>query len=120
MQTTLARRQRRRRALGSRTTPRGGISLGQVLLVIFVALILTTGALAGAGALVAVSAYNHYEAGLPDPQSALQNIDFEQQTVIYDRTGKVELARLGDLKRELVTYDQLPGEIVDATTSIED
>ena len=56
----------------------------------------------------------------PTPPIALNNIDFEQQTVIYDRTGKVELARLGDLKRELVTYDQLPGEIVDATTAIED
>ena len=41
-------------------------------------------------------------------QGALTNLDFEQQTVIYDRTGKIELARLGDLKRELVTFDQLP------------
>ncbi len=52
--------------------------------------------------------------------STLTNIPFEQQTVVYDRTGKIELARLGDLKRELVTYDQLPGEIIDATTTIED
>src|SRR6186997_1132729 len=62
----------------------------------------------------------HYAAGLPDPVEALNNIDFEQQTIIYDRTGKVELARLGDLKRELVTYNELPGEIIDATTAIED
>ena len=55
----------------------------------------------------------------PTPEK-LNNIEFEQQTVIYDRTGKIELARLGDLKRELVTFDQLPGEIVDATTAIED
>src|SRR5262249_48874089 len=120
MQTTLARRQRRRRALGGRSTRSSGVTFGQVLLIILMAVILTTGALAAAGALVAVSAYNHYAAGLPDPVNALQNIDFEQQTVIYDRTGKVELARLGDLKRELVTFDQLPGEIIDATTAIED
>ena len=120
MQTTLARRQRRRRALGGRATPRGGIRAGQVLLVVFVALILAVGSLAAAGALVAVSAYNHYAAGLPDPKEALTNIPFEQQTVLYDRTGKIELARLGDLKRELVTFDQLPGEILDATTAIED
>ncbi len=83
-------------------------------------LILTTGLLAGTGAIVAVGAYNHYAAGLPDPVAALTNIDFEQQTIIYDRTGTVELARLGDLKRELVTFDELPGEIIDATTAIED
>ena len=69
------------------------------------------GLLAGAGAVVAVGAYNYYASGLPDPVEALTNIQFEQQTVIYDRTGKIELARLGDLKRELVTFDQLPGEM---------
>ncbi len=67
-----------------------------------------------------VGAYNHYAAGLPDPVATLTGIPFEQQTVIYDSTGKTELARLGELKREIVTYDQLTGEIIDATTAIED
>ncbi|MEO8208023.1 MAG: transglycosylase domain-containing protein, partial [Chloroflexota bacterium] len=39
---------------------------------------------------------------------------------IYDRTGTVELARLGEHKRELVTFDQIPPELIDATTAIED
>ena len=82
--------------------------------------LLTGGLLAGSGVVVAVGGYNHYAAGLPDPVAALTNIDFEQQTIIYDRTGKIELARLGDLKRELVTFGELPGEIIDATTAIED
>jgi len=82
--------------------------------------LLSGGLLAGGALVFSVGAYNHYAAGLPDPVAALTNIDFEQQTVIYDRTGKIELARLGDLKRELVTFDQLPGEIIDATTAIED
>ena len=69
---------------------------------------------------MAMGAYNYYAAGLPDPVAALTNIPFEQQTIIYDRTGKIELARLGDLKRELVTFDQIPGEMLDATTAIED
>ena len=120
MQTTLARRQRRRKALQRQPQGHAGTTFGQILLVVLVVFVLTTGLLAGAGALVAVSAYNNYAAGLPDPVAALTNIDFEQQTIIYDRTGKVELARLGDLKRELVTFDQLPGEIIDATTAIED
>ena len=120
MQTTLARRQRRRKALQRRPQGHAGTTFGQILLVALVVFVLATGLVAGAGALVAVSAYNKYAAGLPDPVAALTNIDFEQQTVIYDRTGKIELARLGDLKRELVTFDQLPGEIIDATTAIED
>src|SRR6478752_1745679 len=121
MQTSLARRQRHRRALHRRPQGRTGSStVGQILLVVLMVFILTGGLLAGAGAVVAMGAYNYYAAGLPDPVAALTNIDFEQQTIIYDRTGKIELARLGDLKRELVTYDQLPGEIIDATTAIED
>ena len=83
-------------------------------------MIATGGLIAGGSAVVAMGAYNRYAEGLPDPVAALTNIPFEQQTVIYDRTGKIELARLGDLKRELVTFGDLPGEIVDATTAIED
>ncbi|MEO8438150.1 MAG: biosynthetic peptidoglycan transglycosylase, partial [Chloroflexota bacterium] len=120
MQTTLARRQRHRRALQGRPRGRAGSTAGRILIVVLAVLLLTTGLLAGTGVLFTVGAYNHYAAGLPDPRNILTSIDFEQQTVIYDRTGKIELARLGDLKRELVTYDQLPGEIIDATTAIED
>src|SRR6478672_9439013 len=120
MQTSLARRQRHRRALQRRPTGRTGTNIGQVLLVRLVVLVAAGGLLAGSGAVVAMGAYNYYAAGLPDPVAALTNIPFEQQTIIYDRTGKIELARLGDLKRELVTFDQIPGEMLDATTAIED
>src|SRR4029078_3503790 len=120
MQTSLARRQRHRRALQRRPTGRTGTNIGQVLLVLLVVLIATGGLLAGSGVVVAMGAYNYYAQGLPDPDAALTSIPFEQQTIIYDRTGKIELARLGDLKRELVTFDQLPGEMLDATTAIED
>ena len=120
MQTTLARRVRRRKALQRRPQGHAGTTFGQILLVVLIVFVLTTGLFAGAGALIAVNAYNYYAAGLPEPLAALTNIDFEQQTILYDRTGKTELARLGDLKRELVTFDELPGEIMDATTAIED
>ena len=120
MQTSLARRQRHRKALQRRPQGRTGTTIGQVLLALFVVMIATGGLIAGGSAVVAMGAYNHYAEGLPDPVAALTNIPFEQQTVIYDRTGKIELARLGDLKRELVTFADLPGEIVDATTAIED
>jgi len=120
MQTSLARRQRHRRALHRQPQGRTGTTIGQVLLAFFVLMIAAGGLLAGGTVAVGMAAYNHYAEGLPDPVAALTNIPFEQQTVIYDRTGKIELARLGDLKRELVTFDELPGEILDATTAIED
>ncbi len=76
--------------------------------------------MAGVGLVFVVGAYNHYAAGLPDPAEQLKAIQFTQQTIVYDRTGKIELARLGDLKREVVTYADLTPEIIDATTAIED
>src|SRR5918994_3557977 len=121
MQTTLARRQRHRRATGRRPpTRRGGSTLRRILIAIPIIILLVSLLLAGAGALFTVAAYNHYAAGLPDPKEALTDIDFEQQTIVYDQSGKVELARLGTLRREIVTFDEIPAEMLDATTAIED
>jgi membrane peptidoglycan carboxypeptidase len=69
---------------------------------------------------VAVAVYGSIAAGLPEPVNALEAIPFEQQTSIYDRSGKVLLARLGTDRRTLVTFDDIPPELVDATTAIED
>ncbi len=119
MQTTLARRQRHRRAAYRRPKGRGS-TLRRILIAIPIILLLVMLLTAGAGALFTVAAYNHYATGLPDPEAALTDLDFEQQTIVYDRTGKVELARLGTLRREVVAFDQIPGEMLDATTAIED
>lgn len=67
-----------------------------------------------------VSAYAFYSRDLKDPTELFANLGFEQPSVVYDRTGDIELARFGVLKRELVTFDQIPPEMIDATTSIED
>ena len=67
-----------------------------------------------------MAAYNYYAQGLDDPKTALNDLDFDQQTLVYDATGTVELARLGSLRREVVTFEQIPGEMLDATTAIED
>ena len=120
MQTSLARRQRHRRALQGRPTGRTGTLITRIVVLVLLFIVLGTVLLAGAGVVFAVGAYNYYASGLPDPATALTDLEFEQQTIIYDRTGKVELARLGELKREVVTFAQLPGEIMDATTAIED
>ena len=39
---------------------------------------------------------------------------------MYDRTGKIELARFGEFNRDVVTFDQIPPVLVDATTAVED
>jgi len=119
MHTSLARRQRHRRAL-QRRPQAGGSALRRVAIAIPIVLLVLLVLTAGTGLVFAVGAYNHYAEGLPDPKAALSNIDFEQQTVIYDRTGKIELARLGALKRQVVTFADIPGEMIDATTAVED
>ncbi len=120
MQTSLARRQRHRRALGQQPRGRNGSAFLGAFGAIVVALFAASFVMAGVGLVFVVGAYNHYAAGLKDPAELLKAIQFSQQTVIYDRTGKVELARLGDLKRDIVTYADLTPEIIDATTAIED
>ncbi|HSL75579.1 MAG TPA: transglycosylase domain-containing protein, partial [Candidatus Limnocylindrales bacterium] len=120
MQTTLARRQRHRRTLNRRPTGRSGTVIRSILIAIPVVVLLVTIMLAGAGALFTVAAYNFYAQGLPDPGTALNNLKFEQQTIVYDRTGKVELARLGTLRREVVAFKGIPAEMLDATTAVED
>jgi membrane peptidoglycan carboxypeptidase len=120
MQTTLARRQRHRRLVTRQPEGSGGSTVRRILIAVPLIVLLVTLLLAGAGALFTVTAYNYYASGLPDPKSALGGISFEQQTIVYDRTGQVELARLGSLRRELVTFDQIPPEMLDATTAIED
>jgi len=72
------------------------------------------------GATIAVAGYAYFSKDLPDPRQALEALVFTQQTKVYDRTGAVLLASLGTDRRVPVTFDQIPGELVDATTAIED
>ncbi len=79
--------------------------------------------LLGAGAAVAaVGTYQWLAQGLPDPSSALDpgKLTFTSQTVVYDRTGNVELAKLGTDRRDVVQFKDIPVALIDATTSIED
>jgi len=119
MQTSLARRQRHRRSLG-RGRPRGSSAIRRTVIAIPIILFSIFLLVGVAGVVGVAAAYNYYSQGLPDPRDTLSNLTFDQQTVITDRTGKVELARLGDFKRQVVTFDQIPPEMLDATTAIED
>ena len=47
----------------------------------------------------------------PIPKDTLTNLDVRPADDVTDRTGKIELARLGELKREVVTFDEIPPEL---------
>ena len=119
MQTALQRRQRHRRN-GAARRGRGGGAARRAALAIPLLLFSSFLVLGGVGFAGTVSAYAYYSNGLPDPKTELEGIQFEQPSVIYDRTGTIELARFGELRREILTFDQIPPEMIDATTAIED
>ena len=66
-----------------------------------------------------ISALGVLSAGLPDP-SELKSLTFEQPTIVYDREGEVELGRFQQERRRVVTFDDIPTTVLDATTSAED
>jgi len=119
MQTSLARRQRHRR-LGTARRPRGSSAVRRTVIAIpflIFGLFLSAGL---AGFLGIVAAYSYYSQNLPDPKVLLTALAFDQQTTVVDRTGKYELARLGERKRLVVAFADIPPEAIDATTAIED
>jgi peptidoglycan glycosyltransferase len=84
--------------------------------------IVVFGLLGATGALLAlglVFGYVALSSDLKNP-SDLEAQQPEEESIVYDRTGKVELARFGDIHREAVTFEQIPKILVDATTAIED
>src|SRR5258706_7267060 len=119
MQTSLARRQRHRGGLdGGR--PRGSSAVRRVAIAIPIVLFLVFLLVGLAGVIGVAVASNYSSQGLPDPKDTLSNLSFTQQTVIIDRTGKIKLASLGEFKRQVVGYKEIPPEMLDATTAIED
>ena len=119
MQTSLARRQRRRRnGAGRRSSADPNVARVAIALPIFLfASFLVAGVVGFAGA---VTAFSYYSQGLPNPKDVFSNLDFNQATTVLDRSGKVQLASFAREQRDVVTFDQLNPAIVDATTSIED
>jgi membrane peptidoglycan carboxypeptidase len=119
MQTALQRRQRHRRN-GAARRGRGGGSARRAALAIPLLLFSSFLVLGSVGFIGTVSAYAYYSRDLKDPAQLLGELGFEQPSIVYDRTGTVELAKFGVLRRELLTFDEIPAEMIDATTAIED
>ncbi|MFL5718452.1 MAG: transglycosylase domain-containing protein [Chloroflexota bacterium] len=90
------------------------------VLALILVVVMLAGAFGAAMSLMAVgTAVNVLSAGLPDP-SELQQLTFAQPTVVFDRTGKVELARFQREERRVVAFPDVPHLVLDATTSAED
>ena len=75
--------------------------------------------LAFLGVVGVVSAFSRYTDGLP-PVDHFDKIGFSEQSIIYDRTGKIELARFGGERRRSSTFEDIPPIVVDAQTAVED
>src|SRR3954447_21866445 len=103
--------------VAERPTPVSRLPRALALLLVVV---LLTGAFGAAMSLMAVgAAMNVLSVGLPDP-SQLEQLTFAQPTVVFDRTGKVELARFQREERRVVAFPDVPRLVLDATTSAED
>jgi membrane peptidoglycan carboxypeptidase len=77
--------------------------------------LLVAGGAAGAAGLTISS----LDQGLPDV-TAFRDLGFSQPTRILDRKGKTELARFFESRRKVVTFDDIPPYVLDATTALED
>jgi penicillin-binding protein 1A len=119
MQTSLARHERRRRN-GTGTHRRGGGSGGRVAVVLPLFLLATFFVLSLVTFVGAVEVYSAYGKDLQDPKALLDNLDFSQQTKLYDRTGTVQLAAFGSQHRRVLKFEEIPNIVLDTTTSTED
>ncbi len=118
MQTSLARRERVRRN-GKGRRGRGG-SASRVAIALPVFLLVTFFVLSLVTFVGAVQVYSAYSSDLPDPKAALEAIPYNQKTVLYDRTGTVQLAQFGSENRRVLKFSEIPDCIIDSTTSAED
>jgi len=91
----------------------------RIALVLLICAVVGVASMGGVAAMVGANVIGSLAGGLPDP-ATLTSLDFAQPTVIYDRTGKVELARFELEKRRVVAYADIPQLVLDTTTAAED
>ncbi|MFH1475583.1 MAG: transglycosylase domain-containing protein [Chloroflexota bacterium] len=119
-QTSLSRRQRRRRNGSGHRPSSGKRAVAGIAIAIPLFLfgsLLVAGAVGFAGV---VTAFSYYSQDLPEPTEVFGDLRFDEETRVYDRSGKVLLATFARERRDVVTFDEIPPVVVDATTSIED
>ena len=96
---------------------------GSLIGVLIAATLLAAVALAGTsvavGAGVFFAVIDMASQGLPDP-ALLERLSYAQPTIVYDRSGTIELGRFQAQDRRVVTFDEVPPIVVAATTAAED
>ena len=102
----------RRPPAGERTSPTAGGIVAIVIWFLFAGIALLI-------AVTTVSAFAGLTSDLPKPGD-LDKISFQEESVIYDRTGQTELARFGQSRREVVAFEDIPPIVIDAQTAVED
>jgi len=113
---------RTRAAIAVRDLDRGRpkrLPVFRIALVLILCAVIGIVSMGGVAAMVGANVIGSLAGGLPDP-ATLTSLDFAQPTVIYDRTGKVELARFELENRRVVTYEEVPKLVLDTTTAAED
>ncbi|MFL5755788.1 MAG: transglycosylase domain-containing protein, partial [Chloroflexota bacterium] len=119
---SLGPRVRRRAFSGLPPRPRGRsilLTLGVLLGVLLLTGVVVVTATAGAVGVAAVATVNMLSTDLPDPKQ-LDALTFSQPTVVYDRTGKIELGRFQREQRSVVSFDRIPKLVLDSTVTAED
>jgi membrane peptidoglycan carboxypeptidase len=93
--------------------------LSRVLAGILVATGLVTVIAVGLAVAVVTTAVGVLSVDLPDP-TRLEAMTFAEPTVVYDRSGTVELGRFQREERRVVAFDDVPRLVLDAATTAED
>ncbi len=107
------------RSTARKPAPKGPGAILALALIAIVAVpsIASVGVIAAGGAAgVAIAALDQ---GLPDVQE-FRDLGFSEPTKILDRSGKVELARFWNERREVIDFGEIPPLVLDATTATED
>jgi len=109
----------RRFPIRHHAAPHHGNRILAILVTLGLVGILVAGGTLGVVAVAGVATVGALSTDLPDP-STLDQLTFDQPTVIYDRTGTVALASFQREQRRVVAYDDVPKLVIDATTTAED
>src|SRR5688500_13133944 len=72
-----------------------------------------------AGGATGMAMLDSMNSELPDV-ARFEELDYAQPSVVYDRTGTIELARFQVERRRVVTFEQIPSKVIDATIAVED
>jgi membrane peptidoglycan carboxypeptidase len=99
--------------------PHHGSRILTILVTLGIVGILIAGGTIGVVAVAGVATVGALSTDLPDP-ATLEQLTFDQPTVIYDRTGTIALASFEREQRRVVAYDDVPKLIIDTTTTAED